>query len=134
VGVDLAGFAGLAGVTVFVAGQGMDGSGDWAGVLSRVLAGLLALCSLVVWLVRLARRTDDGGPPVADRLRKAVRVQWTAEAAARRLTQPRPLRLTWHPTARPGRRHRRPPVGLAGRRRRDSDGGDQPGRHPVRHR
>ncbi|GAA1031224.1 hypothetical protein GCM10009557_25850 [Virgisporangium ochraceum] len=101
VGVGLAGFAGLAGVTVFVAGQGMDGSGDWAGVLSLMLAGLLALCSLVVWLVRLARRVDDGGPPVADRLRKAVRVQWTAEAAARRLTQPRPLRLTWHPTARP---------------------------------
>jgi hypothetical protein len=99
--VALVGSAALVGVTVFVAGQGMGGSGDWAGVLSLSLAGLIALLSLVAWMARRARpeRGDDG--TLADRLRDAVRIQWTAEAGARRLGQPRPLRLTWHSTSRP---------------------------------
>lgn len=99
--VGLLGLVGLAGVTVFVAAQGLGGAGDWAGVLSLSLAGAVALLSLVMWMLRRAGDRSPSDEPSAVRLRRAVRVQWSAELGVRRLMQPRPLRLRWHPTTRP---------------------------------
>ena len=74
-----------------------------AGVDGRLVAAVLVLLSVgVVWSVRM----DRSATPLEERvaaLRAEVIGQWRAEAAARGLQRPRPLRLRWRPTTRRAR-------------------------------
>ncbi|WP_203751704.1 hypothetical protein [Actinoplanes cyaneus] len=75
-------------------------AGDVISLCSLVLAGTVALVSVMRWMLGRARsvpRTEG----LADRLRQAVRAQWAEEASARRISRPEPLRLSWRPTTRP---------------------------------
>ncbi|WP_178380090.1 NACHT domain-containing protein [Cryptosporangium aurantiacum] len=74
--------------------------GDWTSALSVVLAYAVAATPLASRAVKSVR-TPTAATEVLPLLRRLVRTQWSAEAAARQLRQPRPVRLRWQPTARP---------------------------------
>jgi hypothetical protein len=90
----------LAGLLWFLAREGREFSDQWASIFALPLAWLAATAAVVVWMVRQARWAD--GPDAAVvRLRRAVDRLWR-EVATRQLHLPRPLRLRWRPTSRPG--------------------------------
>ncbi|MGH3928786.1 MAG: hypothetical protein ACRDTF_02265, partial [Pseudonocardiaceae bacterium] len=98
-----AGF-GLVALVWLLAGQGRPSTAaDWASVLGLPLTYVALVGPVVLWMVRQARAVPagDSDEAVAIRLRRAVRVQWSAEVGARQLQQPRPLRLRWRSTTRP---------------------------------
>lgn len=98
----LAAFLGFVALILFLAGPGRASAGEWASVLGLLLAYMVAAVSVVLWAVRQTRTVSGGDPhEAAAGLRRAVRLQWTAEVGARQLEQPRPLRLRWRPTVRP---------------------------------
>ncbi|NLT55201.1 MAG: NACHT domain-containing protein [Actinomycetales bacterium] len=74
----------------------------WANVTGLVLPLLTATVSGAVWLVRRSRRPSEPVAVTAVRLRRSVHDQWSQEVAGRGLLLPKPLRLGWSPTRRPG--------------------------------
>jgi hypothetical protein len=101
--VSVGALAALVAMAWFLGVQDPDRSGQWAGILGVMLAWLTAVTPAVVWVMRRARRVEQ--PPdeaVLARLRLAVQRAWTQEIAARHLYLPRPLRVRWRPTTRPG--------------------------------
>ncbi|RLK59016.1 hypothetical protein CLV68_3498 [Actinokineospora cianjurensis] len=72
---------------------------------ASVTSLVVGVAALVVSAVSLAAATRGGArrgslSSAQTRLAKAVRHQWNQEIGARGLRQPRPLRLSWSPTAR----------------------------------
>ncbi|SER28566.1 hypothetical protein [Actinokineospora terrae] len=72
---------------------------------ASVTSLVVGIAALVVSAVSLAAATRGGArrgslSSARNRLAKAVRHQWNQEIGARGLRQPRPLRLSWSPTAR----------------------------------
>ena len=80
--------AGLVTLLVILYDDGRDASeaGAVAGVLSLLLAYVVAVISLIRWMVRRVRTAPtEAAQESLVRLRRVVRRQWSAEAAARQL-------------------------------------------------
>jgi hypothetical protein len=97
------GLVGLVALAVLFQRAGIGGAGDWAGVLSLLLAYLATVATLLGWIGRQVRSATSVmvDESLVARLRRAVRVQWSMEVGTRQVQQPRPLRLRLRPTRRP---------------------------------
>lgn len=103
--VIVAALAGYSGWTRFLRGEGRAKADQWSSTLGLYLASLLALVSLLVWLWR--RESTAAGSGVTGAVDAAVAAlaraqheQWSAEEAARRVSDPWPLPVRWAVTAR----------------------------------
>ncbi|MEV0430302.1 NACHT domain-containing protein [Micromonospora sp. NPDC050495] len=103
--VVVAALTGYSGWTRFLRGEGRAKADQWSSTIGFYLASLLALVSLLVWLWRKESTAAGSGVTGAvdaavAALARAQQEQWSAEEAARKVSDPWPLPVRWAVTAR----------------------------------